>query len=146
MGSRQDTIVALSSGGPPAGVAVLRASGTSVREGLERLVRGPIVARMASLRTIRHPADGKIIDRGLVLFFPGPASFTGEDMFELHLHGGRAVIAAGLDALTTLPGFRLAEAGEFTRRAYENEKIGLAETEGLADLIAAETEMQRRQA
>jgi tRNA modification GTPase len=90
--------------------------------------------------------DGWIIDRALVLFFPGPASFTGEDVAELHLHGGRAVVAAALAALAALPGFRPAEAGEFTRRAFANQRLDLTQVEGLADLIAAETEVQRRQA
>ncbi len=90
--------------------------------------------------------DGSAIDRGLVLFFPAPASFTGEDVAELHVHGGRAVVAAILAALGGLPGFRPAEPGEFTRRAFLNGRMDLTEVEGLADLIAAETEAQRRQA
>ncbi len=99
--------------------------------------------RHAALRSIQRP-DGTLIDRGLVLCFPGPSSFTGEDCIEFHLHGGRAVITALLDELARLEGFRLAEAGEFSRRAFENGKLDLVELEGLADLIAAETEMQRR--
>ena len=100
---------------------------------------------MAGLRVLRDPRGGGILDRGLVLWFPGPASFTGEDMAELHLHGGRAVIAGVLDALGAL-GLRLAEPGEFTRRAFENGKLDLTEAEGLADLINAETAAQRSQA
>ena len=100
---------------------------------------------MAGLRALRDPRSGGILDRGLVLWFPGPASFTGEDMAELHLHGGRAVIAGVLDALGAL-GLRLAEPGEFTRRAFENGKLDLTEAEGLADLINAETAAQRSQA
>ena len=87
---------------------------------------------------------GSPIDTGLVLFFPGPNSFTGEDCGEFHLHGGKAVVAALLEALTQLPGVRLAEAGEFTRRAFLNGKLDLLEAEALADLISAETEAQRR--
>jgi tRNA modification GTPase len=90
--------------------------------------------------------DGNTLDRGLVLFFPGPASFTGEDVAEFHVHGGRAVVAAMLSALDTLPGFRPAEAGEFTRRAFANDRLDLTQVEGLADLVTAETEAQRRQA
>src|SRR6202040_375289 len=101
--------------------------------------------RRAVLRSIRS-ANGEVLDRGLVLFFPGPHSVTGEDVAELHLHGGQAVIAAVLAAPAELPGLRAAEAGEFTRRAFGNGRIDLTQGEGLADLIAAETEAQRRQA
>jgi tRNA modification GTPase len=97
------------------------------------------------LRVLRD-AEGQVIDRGLVLFFPGPTSFTGEDIVEFHIHGSRAVLAALLRHLTALPGLRLAEAGEFTRRAFEAGKLDLAAVEGLADLIDSETEWQRRQA
>jgi tRNA modification GTPase len=139
-----DTIFALSSGDPPAGVAVVRVSGPGVRFGLETLIGSIPERRRASLRSIR--ADGATIDEGLVLFFPGPGSFTGEDMAELHVHGGRAVVAALLGALERLEGFRAAEAGEFTRRAFFHRRLDLTEVEGLADLVAAETEAQRRQA
>nr|WP_198010753.1 tRNA uridine-5-carboxymethylaminomethyl(34) synthesis GTPase MnmE [Kaistia granuli] len=141
---RDDTIFALSSGAAPSGVAVIRLSGQGVRFGLETLLGTVPPARLASLRTLRAPENGEILDRGLVLFFPGPASFTGEDVAELQVHGGRAVIAGILKALSALPGYRAAEAGEFTRRAFENGRADLTEIEGLADLIAAETEMQRR--
>jgi tRNA modification GTPase len=100
---------------------------------------------MVSLRIIRSGA-GAILDQGLVVFFPGPGSFTGEDVAELHLHGGRAVVAAVLAELGRLPGFRPAEAGEFTRRAFANGRLDLTQVEGLADLILADTEHQRRQA
>jgi tRNA modification GTPase len=143
--SASDTIFALSSGPPPAGVAVVRISGPGVRFGLETLIDSIPEPRRASLRSIKG-GDGAIIDRGLVLFFPGPASFTGEDVAELHLHGGRAVVAAVLAALSELPGFRPAEAGEFTRRAFANGSMDLTQVEGLADLVQAETEAQRRQA
>ncbi len=142
---QRETIFALSSGAPPAGVAVIRISGPGVRFGLETILGGVPPARQATLRTLAD-SNGAAIDRGLVLFFPGPASFTGEDVAELQLHGGRAVIAAALDRLAALPGFRPADAGEFTRRAFSNGKHDLTEVEGLADLIAAETEVQRRQA
>jgi tRNA modification GTPase len=102
--------------------------------------------RQTSLRIIRHPATGETLDRGLVLIFPGPDSATGEDIAELHLHGGRSVVAGILEALSTLPALRQAEPGEFTRRAFENGRIDLAEAEGLADLLAAETQSQRRAA
>jgi tRNA modification GTPase len=139
-----DTIFALSSGPPPAGVAVIRISGPGVRFGLETLTGSIPQPRRATLAAIgRGEAP---IDRGLVVFFPGPGSFTGEDVAEFHVHGGRAVIAAILHGLTELPGFRPAEAGEFTRRAFVNRKLDLTEVEGLADLVAAETEAQRRQA
>jgi tRNA modification GTPase len=143
--SARDTIFALSSGPPPAGVAVVRISGERARSGLEALV-GPVPQpRRASLRVIKG-LNGEALDRGLVLFFPAPASATGEDVAELHLHGGRAVVGALLDRLGRIEGFRPAEAGEFTRRAFLNRKLDLAQVEGLADLVAAETEAQRRQA
>ena len=140
-----DTIFALSSGPPPAGVAVIRMSGPGVRFGLETLVGAVPEPRRASLRFIRV-AEGEVLDQGLVLFFAAPASFTGEDVAELHVHGGRAVVAAVLRALAEIEGFRPAEAGEFTRRALGNERLDLTQVEGLADLVAAETEAQRRQA
>lgn len=143
--SAQPTIVALSSAPGRAGVAVLRVSGPQVRFVVETTA-GPLPPpRLASLRTLRD-AQGQIIDRGLVLFFPGPTSFTGEDIVEFQIHGSRAVLAALLGHLTALPGVRLAEAGEFTRRAFEAGKLDLAAVEGLADLIDSETEWQRRQA
>jgi len=137
------TIFALSSGGLPSGVAVVRLSGEGTRQALEEMAGALPVARQAALRGI-HNRDGVLLDRGLVLFFPGPHSFTGEDCAELHLHGGRAVVQAVLDALAGFAGFRLAEAGEFTRRAFLNGKFDLTEAEALSDLIAAETEAQRR--
>jgi tRNA modification GTPase len=143
--SPHDTIFALSSGPPPAGIAVVRMSGPDVRFGLETLAGFVPEPRVAVLRPLKA-ADGGLIDQSIVLFFPGPGSFTGEDVAELQVHGGRAVVAAVLSALSALPGFRPAEAGEFTRRALANERIDLTQVEGLADLIAAETEAQRRQA
>lgn len=143
--SFDDTIAALSSGAPPAGIAVVRVSGPLAAEALRRLAGAVPAPRRASLRTFRD-RDGAAIDRGIALFFPGPATATGEDLAEFHLHGGRAVVSALLAALTALPGLRLAEAGEFTRRAFVNGRIDLTEAEGLADLLSAETEGQRRQA
>lgn len=140
-----DTIFALSSGQLPSGVALVRLSGPRVRFALETMTGSVPSSRRTVLRDIRA-TGGEPIDRGLVLFFAGPASFTGEDVAEFHLHGGRAVVAALLAALGALPGFRLAEAGEFTRRAFEAGRLDLTAAEGLADLIAAETDGQRRQA
>lgn len=138
-----DTIVALSSGSLPAGIAVLRISGPAAIALVGRHVTRLPQPRHAGLRTIRD-GEGAIVDRGLVILFPGPDSVTGEDLVELHLHGGKAVVAACLEALTTRPGVRLAEAGEFTRRAFVNGRMDLTEAEGLADLLAAETEFQRK--
>jgi tRNA modification GTPase len=140
------TIFALSSGAPPAGVAIVRVSGPKVREILERMAGGVPEPRRAVLRAVTHPSTGEVLDQALVLFFPAPASFTGEDVAEFHLHGGRAVVAAVIAALGVLDGLRLAEPGEFTRRAFDAGQLDLAEAEGLADLVQAETEMQRRQA
>jgi tRNA modification GTPase len=139
-----DTIFALSSGAPPAGVAVIRISGPDARFGLETLTGSIPQPRRTTLASLG--SRGETLDRGLVVFFPAPASFTGEDVVELHVHGGRAVIAGILKAIGDLAGFRPAEPGEFTRRAFLNRKLDLTEVEGLADLVAAETEAQRRQA
>jgi tRNA modification GTPase len=139
-----DPIFALSSGAPPAAIAIVRISGPRALAALTTLTRGAAVeARVARLRTLHHPTGG-VLDRALVLCFPGPDTATGEDLVELHLHGGRAVVRAVEAALAELPGLRGADAGEFTRRALANGRIDLAEAEGLADLLAAETEMQRR--
>ena len=138
-----DSIYALSSGGLPAGVAVIRLSGRHVGGLVEAIAGSLPPPRRALLRTLRDEA-GEPIDRGLVLFFPAPQSFTGEDCAELHLHGGKAVVAAAMDAIAAHAGFRLAEAGEFTRRAFLNGKMDLTSAEGLADLVEAETDTQRR--
>ncbi|UJW75463.1 tRNA uridine-5-carboxymethylaminomethyl(34) synthesis GTPase MnmE [Rhizobium sp. SL42] len=139
----RDTIFALASGGLPAGVAVVRLSGPLACSVAAGMVGGLPEPRVAALRTIRD-ASGSMLDRGLVILFPGPNSFTGEDCVEMHLHGGPALVAAVLDSLAGFIGCRLAEAGEFSRRAFENGKMDLVEIEGLADLLSAETEMQRR--
>lgn len=144
-----DTIVALSSGALPSGVAVVRLSGPQAGPALAALSgRDLPPPRRAVVRGLRHPQSGGLIDRALVLWLPGPGTATGEDMAELHLHGGRAVVAAALAALTQGAGApaRLAEPGEFTRRAFLNGRMDLAAVEGLADLLAAETEAQRVQA
>lgn len=138
-----DTIYALSSGSLPAGVAIIRVSGPETADALVRLCGTLPPPRIATLRTIRT-RNGETLDSGLVLYFPTPASFTGEDCCELQVHGGRAVVSAILDELAATGGLRHAEAGEFARRAFQNGKLDLVEVEGLADLIAAETEMQRR--
>ncbi|WP_239805301.1 tRNA uridine-5-carboxymethylaminomethyl(34) synthesis GTPase MnmE [Croceicoccus hydrothermalis] len=139
------TIFALSSGQPPAAIAVLRISGPRATDALIALAGGMVPARKAALRHLRD-RDGMILDKAIVLFFPGPASATGEDSVEFHLHGGRAVIAAVERELGELPEFRAAYAGEFTRRAFANGRLDLSEAEGLADLLEAETELQRRNA
>lgn len=139
------TIFALSSGRPPAGLAVVRISGPQAQIAGIRLAGRLPEPRRATLAVLRD-AEGAPLDRALVLFFPGPASATGEDLVEFHLHGGRAVVAAVLAALAAVPDLRLAEPGEFSRRAHANGKMDLTEVEGLADLIAAETEAQRKQA
>ncbi len=142
----QTTIYALSSAPGRAGLAVIRVSGPAAGDALRGLASGLPEPRMASLRELRHPATGALLDRALVLWFPAPASFTGEDVAELHVHGGRAVTEVVLSALSEVGDTRPAEAGEFARRAFENGKLDLTAVEGLADLIDAETEAQRLQA
>ncbi|NNF76916.1 MAG: tRNA uridine-5-carboxymethylaminomethyl(34) synthesis GTPase MnmE [Rhizobiales bacterium] len=143
-GLAEETIFAPSSGNQKAGVCVIRVSGAGCRKVLDGLVGEPVRARQACLRTLSNTENGEPIDRCLVLWFPGPSSFTGEDVIELHVHGGRAVIDATLRTLGNFSGFRLAEPGEFARRAFLNGKLDLSEVEGLADLINAQTEMQRK--
>ena len=140
-----DTIFALASGAGRAAVSLLRLSGPESRAILARLAGGLPRARMASLRRLRHPATAELLDEALVLWFPGPRSYTGEDAAELHLHGGRAVREGVVEALLAC-GARPAEPGEFTRRAFLNGRMDLTAAEGIADLIEAETAAQRRQA
>jgi len=140
-----DTIFAVSSGAPPAAIAIVRISGNAAFAAVTTLVGRLPAARRASLCALLD-ADGLLIDRSLVLVFPGPDSATGEDVVELHVHGGRAVVRAVEAALGSIPGLRRAEPGEFTRRALLNGRIDLTEAEGLGDLLAAETEAQRRAA
>lgn len=138
----RESIVALSSGRLPSGVAVVRMSGPQVRFALETIAGGVPEPRSATVRSLLF--DGAELDRGLVVFFPSPASFTGEDVVEFNLHGGKATVSSLLAALTRLPSVRVAEPGEFTRRAFLNGKIDLLEAEAVADLVNAETEAQRR--
>lgn len=141
-----DTIFALSSGRPPAAVAVIRTSGPKAHEAA-RLIAGDLPElRTATVRALRDPASGALLDEALVLRFDAPASATGEDVVEFQCHGGRAVVDALLLVLASVAGLRAAEPGEFTRRAFSNGRIDLTEAEGLADLIEAETETQRRSA
>jgi len=142
-----ETIYAPCSGLGQSAVTVVRLSGGEAGATLSALLQSaPPPPRQARLRRICDPATGEEIDRGLVIWFPAPGSFTGEDMAELHLHGGRAVLARITEALSSQPHTRLAEPGEFTRRAFENGKLDLTSAEGIADLVAAETEAQRAQA
>lgn len=140
------TIFALSSGAGPSAIGVIRVSGPGARGAAIALAGDCPPPRRAALRTIGDPASGVEIDRALLIFFPGPRSVTGEDLLEIHVHGGRAVVAAVEQALAALPGFVAARAGEFTWRAFENGKMDLLEVEGLGDLLQAETEAQRRHA
>jgi tRNA modification GTPase len=141
-----DTIFAPATGSGRGGIAIIRISGSRAAEALTRLTgRNAWVPRRATNVRLRT-SDGETLDRGVALWFPAPASFTGEDVAELHVHGGRAVVAAVLAAIGAIFGLRPAEAGEFTRRAFENGKLDLTQAEALADLVAAETAAQHRQA
>ena len=140
-----DTIFALSSGAPPAAIAVVRISGPQAGAALRALAGRNLPARRAVAVTLRD-AQRAVLDHVLALWLPGPTTATGEDTVELHCHGGRAVVSAVERALAALPGLRAAQPGEFTRRAFANGRIDLAEAEGLADLLAAETELQRQSA
>lgn len=142
------TVFALSSGRGKCGVGVVRISGEAAASVLINMTASSKLPlpRRAELRSILHPSTKHELDRGLVLWFPAPHSFTGEDSAELHVHGGPAVLSAVLQALSELPGYRHALPGEFTRRAFSRGKLDLTGVEGLADLINAETEAQRRQA
>lgn len=145
-GPASDTIVALSSGRPPAAIAIVRTSGPAAFDAA-RVIAGPLPEpRTAVLRRLVAPRDGALIDEALVLRFDGPNSSTGENIVEYQCHGGRATVDALVSCLLGQPGFRLAEPGEFTRRALANGRIDLTEAEGLADLLMAETELQRRSA
>ena len=143
--SYNDVIFALATGAGRAAVAVMRLSGAGAGEVVRRLAGSLPPPRVASLKRLRHPETGETLDRALALWFPAPRSYTGEDCAELHLHGGPAVVAGVADALVA-SGARPAEAGEFTRRAFVHGKLDLTAAEGVADLIAAETAAQRRQA
>lgn len=140
-----DTFCALATAPGRAAVAVVRINGPRALAALSSLAGKIPTPRRAALRRLRHPTSGESLDEALVLAFPGPSSFTGDDLVELHLHGGQAVVAAVLEALGEI-GVRLAEPGEFTRRAFENGKLDLSRAEAIADLVDAETDAQRRQA
>ncbi|MBX9859038.1 MAG: tRNA uridine-5-carboxymethylaminomethyl(34) synthesis GTPase MnmE [Sphingomonas sp.] len=141
-----DTIFALASGAPPAAIAIVRISGPSALAAAAMLAGDLPEPRRAGVRSLVHPLTGELLDKALVLIFPGPATATGEDLVELHLHGGRAVVAAVQAALGGIEGLRGAEPGEFSRRALMHGRIDLAEAEGLGDLLMAQTERQRRAA
>lgn len=141
-----DTIFAVSSGRPPAAIAIVRISGIGAIDAASCLAGDLPRPRHAGVRALRDPADGQLLDRALVLVFPGPATATGEDLVELHLHGGRAVVAGVERVLSDMDGLRMAEPGEFTRRALAQGRIDLTEAEGLGDLLSAETDAQRRMA
>ncbi|KAK4872107.1 hypothetical protein RN001_016231 [Aquatica leii] len=145
---KQSTIFAVSSGQGKCGVAVVRVSGADAGVALQQMtgLRSLPKPRRALLKCLQDPENGEVLDKGLVLWFPGPHSFTGEDICEFQVHGGLAVVASILRVLGTLPNLRLAAPGEFTRRAFYNGKLDLTEAEGLSDLLSAETELQRKQA
>ncbi|MFH1346567.1 MAG: tRNA uridine-5-carboxymethylaminomethyl(34) synthesis GTPase MnmE [Pseudomonadota bacterium] len=145
MHPREQTIFAVSSGRPPSAIALVRVSGPQAGSALTALA-GKIPSPRMATRTLLRDADQQPIDDAVVLWFPGPASATGEDVAEFHVHGGRAVLAALFGALAGFENVRAAEPGEFTRRAFENGKLDLTEAEGLDDLIHADTDRQRRQA
>ena len=145
MHPREQTIFALSSGRPPSAIAVVRVSGAEAGTALQKIAGAIPVARMAQ-RVLLRDRGGEAIDDAIILWFAGPASATGEDVAEFHVHGGRAVLNALFAALSSIDNVRTAEPGEFTRRAFENGKIDLTEAEGLDDLIHADTDRQRRQA
>ena len=141
------TIFALASGSGKAGIAIFRVSGRFALHAYKILSKKTnIIPRCATRTKIYSPETDELLDEGLAIYFPAPASFTGEDVVELHVHGGRAVIAGITEALNLIQDCRIAEPGEFTRRAFDNDKLDLTAAEGLADLINAETEAQRRQA
>lgn len=146
----EDTIFALSTAPGRAGVAIIRISGPGAGEAVRLMAPAgekqpkAVSPRKATVRRIVHPVTGELLDRALVLYFQAPASFTGEDVVELHVHGGPSVVRDILAALNGITGFRIADRGEFAQRAFHNEKLDLTEIEGLADLINAETEIQRR--
>src|ERR1700729_1005757 len=145
MHQREQTIFALSSGRPPSAISIVRVSGPQAGPALAALA-GKMPAPRLATRVLLRDANQQPIDDAVVLWFPGPASATGEDVAEFHVHGGRAVLAALFSALSVFENIRLAEAGEFTRRAFENGKLDLTEAEALDDLIHADTDRQRRQA
>jgi len=138
------TIFALSTGPGISGVAIVRVSGPNSLETIKKLTNKELpVPRVATLRKINKINTSELIDEGLIIWFPGPNSYTGEDMAEFHVHGSKAVIEALLSSISSIENCRLAEPGEFTKLAFQNEKINLLKAESIADLIASETEIQR---
>ena len=141
------TIYALSSGPGISGVSVIRVSGEDTAKVIKTLTGKEIPSpRRATLRKINNINTSELIDEGIIIWFPGPESYTGEDMAEFHVHGGKAVVLAVQEAISNIENCRLAEAGEFTKLAFQNGKINLLKAESIADLISAETEIQRKQA
>ena len=141
------TIYALSSGPGVSGVAIIRISGPETKFVIEKLTQKPIPQqRVATLRKINKINTSELIDEGIILWFPAPQSYTGEDMAEIHVHGSKAVIDALHTSLSEINNCRLAEPGEFTKLAFQNGKINLLKAESIADLISSETEIQRQQA
>ena len=141
------TIYALSSGPGVSGVAIIRVSGKNASKVLKKLTKGKMpLPRMATLKKINKIDTNELIDEAVIIWFPGPNSYTGEDLVEFHIHGSKAVISSLLSSISLIKNCRLAEPGEFTRRAFQNGKINLLKAESIADLISAETEIQRRQA
>ena len=141
------TIYALSSGPGVSGIAVIRISGSKVKEILKLITNGQLPKpRKATLKKFNKINNSELIDEGILIWFPGPESYTGEDMAEIHVHGSVAVVRAILDEFSKVENCRLAEPGEFTKIAFQNEKINLLRAESISDLISAETEIQRQQA
>ena len=141
------TIYALSSGPGTSGIAIIRISGTNASKAITLLTGQPVPPpRMATLRKINNINTSELIDEGIIIWFPGPQSYTGEDMVEIHIHGGKAIVLALQNEISKIENFRLAEPGEFTKIAFQNGKINLLKAESIADLISAETEIQRLQA
>jgi tRNA modification GTPase len=141
------TIYALSTGANKSGIAIIRISGKEVKEILSRIISINLPKpRLATLCEIKDPVTNELVDKGLLIWFPGPNSYTGDDLAELHIHGSKAVISALISVLSKLDNCRLAEPGEFTKLAFENGKLNLLDVEGLSDLISSETEIQRKQA
>jgi len=141
------TIYALSTGPGVSGVAIIRISGPGASEAIKLLTKKDLpIPRIATLRKINDINTSEFIDEGIIIWFPGPQSYTGEDMAEIHIHGGKAIVLTLQNELSKIENFRLAEPGEFTKIAFQNGKINLLKAEGIADLISAETEIQRLQA
>ena len=141
------TIYALSSGSGVSGVAVIRVSGKNTSQVIKKLTGSNLpTPKIATLKKFNKNGEKKLIDEGIIIWFPGPNSYTGEDLAEFHVHGSRAVIKAMHNAISKIKGCRLAQPGEFTKRAFQNGRINLLKAESIADLISSETEIQRKQA